>query len=320
MKAGLVKLYDANPEILNLLSQTNFQVSIMIPNEEIATISASQSNADEWVRKYVLPYYPKTKIRFLLVGNEVLSDNSEKGQNIWLHLVPAMRRIHTSLMAHNIKNIKVSTPIAMDAIVTTFPPSSGTFRPGIRETVIVPMLDFLQRTNSFFFIDVYTYFPWSLNPNNISLEFALLGGNFNFTDTSSGLFYTNLLDQMLDSVIFAMSKLGFPSIRLVISETGWPHSGDVGEDAGANAFNAAMYNRNLIKKITAKPPLGTPARPGVFIPTFIFSLYDENLKIGPGIERHWGLLHPNGTPVYEIYLTGKRDSPDSALKNNSMNA
>ena len=107
MKAGLVKLYDADLEILNLLSQTNFQVSIMIPNEEIATISASQSNADEWVRKYVLPYYPKTKIRFLLVGNEVLSDNSEKGQNIWLHLVPAMRRIHTSLMAHNIKNIKL---------------------------------------------------------------------------------------------------------------------------------------------------------------------------------------------------------------------
>lgn len=311
MKTGRVKLYDANPEILNLLSNTKFQVSIMVPNNEISGIASNQSIADEWVSHNVLPYYPQTLIRYLLVGNEVLtkSNSSEESQRMWLDLVPAMRRIKRSLKAQNITNIKVGTPLAMDVLESTFPPSSGTFRSDIRDTIMVPMLEFLHRTKSYFFIDAYTYFPWSSNTSNISLDFALLRGDFNITDPVSGLFYTNLLDQMLDSLIFAMSKLGYPDIQLVISETGWPHSGDVGEP-GATMSNAATYNRNLIKKIRAKPPVGTPARPGVVIPTFIFSLFDENQKGGPGVERHWGLLHPDGSPVYEIDLTGKHPLSD----------
>lgn len=108
---------------------------------------------------------------------------------------------------------------------------------------------------------------------------------------------------MLDSVIFAMSNLGYKDIPLLISETGWPNGGDI-DELGVNVRNAATYNRNLIRKLTTKPPIGTPARPGVSIPTFIFSLYNENRKPGRGSERHWGLVHPNGTTIYEIDLTG----------------
>ena len=105
-----------------------------------------------------------------------------------------------------------------------------------------------------------------------------------------------MLDQMLDSLHFAMEKLGFSKIPLLISKTGWPTAGDL-EQPGANVFNAATYNRNLIQRLTAKPPIGTPARPGIAIPTFLFALFDENQKTGPGIERHWGLLRPDGTPI-----------------------
>lgn len=311
MNAGSVKLYDSNPEILNLLSTTKLQVSIMIPNNEISGIAANQSIADEWVRNNVLPYYPETKIRFLLVGNEVLSYNSEQGHQMWHDLVPAMRSIKRSLKAQNIRGIKIGTPLAMDVLQSTFPPSSGTFRSDIIHTVMAPMLKFLNRTKSFFFIDAYPYFPWSQDPYNISLDFALFRGSFTIRDPASGLIYTNLLDQMLDSLVFAMSKLGYSNIQLVISETGWPNSGDI-EEPGANIFNAATYNRNLINRMTAKPPIGTPARPGVAIPTFIFSLFDENQKTGPGTERHWGLLHPDGTPIYEVDLTGKRPLTDFA--------
>ncbi|MCD9644633.1 hypothetical protein HAX54_033020 [Datura stramonium] len=42
------------------------------------------------------------------------------------------------------------------------------------------------------------------------------------------------------------------------------------------------YNRNVIKKFTAKPsPVGTPAKPGVVVPTLLFALYNENQKPGP---------------------------------------
>ncbi|KAK7400643.1 hypothetical protein VNO78_11873 [Psophocarpus tetragonolobus] len=138
-------------------------------------------------------------IRYLLVGNEVLSYNSEQGHQMWHDLVPAMRSIERSLKAQNIRQIKIGTPLAMDVLQSTFPPSRGTFRSDVIGSVIVPMLKFLDRTKSFFFIDAYPYFPWSQNPYNISLEFALFKGNYNLRDPGSGLVYTNLLDQMLDS-------------------------------------------------------------------------------------------------------------------------
>lgn len=46
----------------------------------------------------------------------------------------------------------------------------------------------------------------------------------------------------------------------------------------------------------------------MIIPTFIFSLYNENLKRGPGTERHWGLLDNGGRPVYGIDLTGEQNN------------
>ncbi|KAJ7957269.1 Glucan endo-1,3-beta-glucosidase-like protein [Quillaja saponaria] len=311
MQAGRVKLYDANPEILKLLADTKLRVSIMIPNHEISNIALNQTAADEWVRNNVLPYFPSTAIRFLLVGNEVLSSQSDQDIVMWHDLVPAMRNVRKSLKDKNITDIKVSTALAMDVLQSTFPPSTGEFRSDIRDTVIQPMLRFLDRTKSFLFIDVYPYFPWSSNPSNISLDFALFKSNSSIIDHGNGLNYTNLLDQMLDSLIFAMGKLGYPDIRLVISETGWPNSGDI-EEPGANILNAATYNRNLIQKMTTKPAIGTPARPGVVIPTFIFSLYNENQKTGQGTERHWGLLNENGTGIYEIDLTGKRSASEYA--------
>ncbi|KAF5201520.1 Glucan endo-1,3-beta-glucosidase protein [Thalictrum thalictroides] len=216
-----------------------------------------------------------------------------------------MYRIKHSLNYYNVKKIKVSTPLAMDVLESSYPPSNGTFRSDISQTVIKPLLSFLNRTKSFFFLDVYPYFPWSSNPTQIQLDYALLRSNITYTDPGSKLTYTNLLDQMLDSVSFAMEKLGYRNVRLLISETGWPTAGDFNQ-IGANIYNAATYNRNLVRKITSKPPIGTPARPGVVIPTFIFSLYNENQKPGPGTERNWGLLHPNGSRVYEVDLKGEQ--------------
>ncbi|CAL1366569.1 unnamed protein product [Linum trigynum] len=314
MQVTSVKLYDPNPEVMRLLAGSKIYVTVMVPNQEIVNINTNHSLAVRWVQDNVLAYYPQTMIRLIMVGNEILSHNaSAEDMQIWNHLVPAMYKIKNILRANNIQNIKVGTPLAMDILQTTSPPSNATFRRDVALTVMPQLLRFLNSTKSYFFIDAYPYFPWSANPTNASLDYALFKSQRNYTDPGSGLVYSNFLDEMLDSVIFAMTKLGYPDIRLFISETGWPHGGDI-DQPGANIYNAAIYNRNLVRRMTAKPPIGTPARPGVVIPTFIFSLYDENQKDGPGTERHWGLLHSDGRPVFDIDLTGSRaDSEYKAL-------
>ena len=80
---------------------------------------------------------------------------------------------------------------------------------------------------------------------DINLDFALFNGNLEQIDRGSGLVYTNLLDEMLDSFIFAMAKLGYTNIRLVISETGWPTAGDI-EQPGTKITTKLKSLRLLI--------------------------------------------------------------------------
>ncbi|KAI3743133.1 hypothetical protein L1987_60836 [Smallanthus sonchifolius] len=304
MNISRVKLYDADHEILNLLSGTDIDVAITVANDEISGIATNQRLADQWVYEHILVHYPITRIRFVLVGHEVFSSiSTPEDMQIARDLVPAIKRIKNTIKQQGIRNIKIGTPLAMDMMQTTFPPSNGSFKPEIRE-LMVPLLKYINGSRSFFFVDIYPYISWSdsqvWNQTAINLDFALLrSGNETYTDPQSGLVYTNLLDQMLDSVVYAMSKLGYNEVMLAIAETGWPHEGEL----GANRENAAEYNNNLIRKMSAVPSVGTPARPGVVIPTFIFSLYDENQKYGPTTERHWGFLNPDGSLVYELNIT-----------------
>ncbi|CAN8269559.1 unnamed protein product [Cochlearia groenlandica] len=302
LNAKSVKLYDANPTILTALNATDITVSVMVPNQLIVNISKSESFSDDWIRSNILSFYPSTKIRYLLVGNEILSSADSDLRSA---LVPAMRKIQRSLKTHGVKKVKVGTTLAIDVLKSSFPPSSGEFRSDISGSVIKPMLRFLNRTKSFLFVDVYPYFAWVQDPTRMDLPYAIFeSNNVTVTDPLTNLTYHNLFDQMIDAFVFAMKRIGYPDLRIWVAETGWPNNGDY-DQIGANIYNAATYNRNLIKKLTSDPPLGTPARPGKILPSFLFALYNENLKTGPGTERHFGLLHPNGKKIYEIELSGK---------------
>jgi Glycosyl hydrolases family 17/X8 domain len=234
-------------------------------------------------------------------------------------VVPAMQNLHQALKFRSIRNIKLGTTLAMDALSASFPPSNGTFRPDVAEPVLRPLLTFLCKTRSYYFVDAYPYFAWAASPTTVSLDYALFRGGPSsyYTDPVSKLVYTNMLDQMLDSVYAAMAKLGFYDVKLAVAETGWPNGGDL-DQIGANVYNAAVYNRNLALRMAAKP--GTPARPRVDMPVFVFSLYNENQKPGPGTERHWGMYYPNMKPVYQVDLSGRRpleSYPPLPLPNNN---
>ncbi|KAF0898164.1 hypothetical protein E2562_001811 [Oryza meyeriana var. granulata] len=216
-----------------------------------------------------------------------------------------MANLRRALCARGLGRVKVGTTLAIDALAASYPPSAGAFRDDIAGDVVRPLLEFLNATGSYYFVDAYPYFAWAANHRSISLDYALFQGaaSTHYVDPGTGLTYTNLFDQMLDAVVAAMARLGYGNVKLAVSETGWPTAGDVYE-LGANIHNTATYNRNFAAR-TAKNP-GTPARQGAKMAVFLFSLYNENHKPGPGTERHWGLYYPNGTRVYEVDLTGRR--------------
>ncbi|MCO5592268.1 hypothetical protein L7F22_046267 [Adiantum nelumboides] len=306
MKVGKVKIYDANPAILKELSNSDIKVSVMLPNDQIIAVGMNKTLAENFILTNISSFYSETKIRTLLVGNEILSASNET----WPYLVPAMINLHEALRKHKLRKVKVSTPLAMNLFEgSLFPPSRASFRTALIEPVLKPMLSFLHSTRSFLFIDVYPFFEWENNAANISLDFALFAPNASTYKDENGLEYENLLDLQLDALVTAMAKVGYPDVKVTISETGWPTKMDL-DERGANVYNAALFNRRLVKKVLARPSAGTPLRKGEVFDTYIFALFNENLKTGPTTERNWGLLYPNGSQVYDIDLTGYKNESE----------
>lgn len=151
--------------------------------------------------------------------------------------------------------------MAIDVLESSFPPSNDAFQSDIADQIVKPILHLLNQTKSFYFLILYTYFPWFKDPKNVNLDYALFESRtMKYVDPISNLTYTNLFDQMVDSVVFAMKILGYPDVRIWITETAWPNGGDV-DQVEANIYDVATYNPNLIKKLISKPAIRTPARP-----------------------------------------------------------
>lgn len=304
MKIGRVKIFNPNAGILAALANSGLEAVVAIPNDQIGGIGTDAAMAEAWTAQNVDAYYPATNIVTILVGNEVFSDASIP----WASLVPAMQNLHNSLSARGWSDkIKVSTAVAADVLSSSYPPSTGTFRADIAVPIILPLLKFLSTTQSYFFVNLYPFLAYTTSAGVISLNYATFATGAT-TVVDGTLTYTNLLDAQLDAVIAGMEKLGVSDVRVAVGETGWPTKADATQ-TGASIQNAASYNRRLVRKILAASGGGTPRRPDLFIPTFIFALFNENTKPGPESERNWGLLYPDLQPVYAIDLTGQ--TPDS---------
>ncbi|XP_061362716.1 glucan endo-1,3-beta-glucosidase-like [Gastrolobium bilobum] len=285
-----VRIFDANPEILHAFANTGIEITINVPNDLIPHMT-NLSFAEQWVKTNVQPFIPATNIIRILIGNEVLSTANKL---LISNLVPAMQTLHTALVAASLDNrIKVSTPHSLGILSNSNPPSSGKFRQGYDTHVLKPMLSFLNDSNAPFMVNPYPFFGCSAN----TLDYALFMPNSGVFDDNTKLHYTNMLDAQLDAVYSALKDLGFEDIEIVIAETGWPSVGDPAQ-VGVDPKSASNYNGNLIRHVTSGA--GTPLMPNRTFDTYIFALFDENLKPGPICERNFGLFWPNMTPVYDI--------------------
>ncbi|KAF6168199.1 hypothetical protein GIB67_011584 [Kingdonia uniflora] len=295
-----IRLYDANNDILLALAHTKIRVVVSIPNNQILAIGSSNTTAASWIDKNVVSFYPDTLITAISVGDEVLTTIPYSAPI----LLPAMESLYNALVASNLHTqIKVSTPHSASIVLDSFPPSQAFFNQSLIQTVL-PLLQFLSRTQSPLMMNLYPYYVFMQNKGVVPLENSLfkpLTPSKEMVDPNTLLHYTNVLDAMIDAAYFSMKNLNITDVVVLVTETGWPSKGDAKEPY-ATIDNADTYNSNLIKHVFDRT--GTPLHPELTSSVFIYELFNEDLKDSPISEANWGLFYGNSTPVYLLHVSG----------------
>ncbi|KAJ0081066.1 hypothetical protein Patl1_10053 [Pistacia atlantica] len=304
VKLTKARIYDTNPQVLTAFANSNVELIVTIENEMLAVVTNPQQ-ALQWVSTHIKPYVPATKITGIAVGNELFTDGDS---SLLQYLVPAIVSIHGALVQLGLdKYMHVSTPSSLAVLEQSFPPSAGSFKSEVAG-VMSQLLQFLSSTKAPFWINAYPYFAYKGDPNRISLDYVLFNPNAGMVDPSTKLHYDNMLYAQVDAVVFAMARLGYNGIEVRVSETGWPSKGDA-DEVGASVQNAAVYNRNLLRRQLANE--GTPLRPNMRLEVYLFALFNEDRKPGPTSERNYGLYQPDGTMAYNVGISALSSSSSS---------
>ncbi|KAK6935849.1 Glycoside hydrolase family 17, partial [Dillenia turbinata] len=283
-----VKIFDANPDILHAFANTGIPVTVTIGNGDIPSLSKLDA-AQSWVSSNILPFHPQTIVKYIAVGNEILATSDK---NLIAHLLPAMKSLNSALKLAGIHTTKVTTPHSLGILSTSEPPSTGRFRHGYDRVIFAPILEFHRQTKSPFMVNPYPYFGF----REQTLNYALFKPNDGVFDKATGMKYTNMFDAQMDAVYSAMKKLGYGDVEIVVGETGWPSLGDPNQPA-VNLDNALSFNGNLVKHVNSGK--GTPLMPNRTFETYVFALFNENLKPTTS-ERNFGLFNADFSPVYDV--------------------
>ncbi|CAN0909886.1 Glucan endo-1,3-beta-glucosidase 7, partial [Linum grandiflorum] len=303
-----VRLYGADPTIIKSLANTGIGIVIGAANGDIPSLAADPNAAGQWVNSNVLAFYPASNIVLVTIGNEVLLSGD---QGLVSQLLPAMQNVQNALNAASIGGkVKVSTVHSMAVLGRSDPPSSGSFDPKFGDTMKA-LLQFQRTVGSPIAVNPYPFFAYQSDPRPETLAFCLFQPNAGRVDSGNGIKYMNMFDAQVDAVRSALNAMGFKDIDILVAETGWPYRGDPNE-VGPSIENARAYNGNLIAHLRSMA--GTPLMPGKSVDTFLFALFDEDLKPGPSSERSFGLFKPDLSMTYDVGLakTSNQQSPPSS--------
>ncbi|XP_006649666.2 glucan endo-1,3-beta-glucosidase 7-like isoform X3 [Oryza brachyantha] len=287
---GKVRLYEPQPDLVAALAGSSISILLGVPNADVPNLASSPAAAASWAAANIPTTVPVSAIS---VGNELLNSGDP---SLAPQLLPAMQNLLAALPAGS--TTKISTVHSMAVLSSSDPPSSGAFHADLAGS-LDPVLDFLHQNGAPFMINPYPYFAYASDTRPETLAFCLFQPNPGRVDAASGLTYTNMFDAQLDAIRAALDAKGYSGVDIVIAETGWPYKGDA-DEAGATVDNAKAYNGNLVAHL--KSQVGTPRTPGKSVDTYIFALYDEDLKGGPESERSFGLYRSDLTANYDIGL------------------
>ncbi|KAJ4836703.1 hypothetical protein Tsubulata_014865 [Turnera subulata] len=291
-----VKLFGSDPDVLQTLMGSGIQVMVGIPNEMLATISSSTAASDLFVRQNVSRYMVKggVDIRYIAVGNEpFLTSYAGQFQSL---VVPALLNLQQSLARANLAAyVKLVVPCNADAYESSLP-SQGAFRPELTQ-IMTQLVSFLNSNGSPFVVNIYPFLSLYGN-SDFPQDYAFFEGTSHAVTDGPNV-YSNAFDGNFDTLVAALTKIGYGQMPIVIGEIGWPTDGA----PGANLTAARVFNQGLIYHILSNK--GTPLRPGVPpMDIYLFSLLDEGAKsVLPGnFERHWGIFSFDGQAKYALNL------------------
>ncbi|EPS65725.1 hypothetical protein M569_09051, partial [Genlisea aurea] len=295
-KIEKVKLFDTDPEVLTALMGSGIETMVGIPNEMLSSLGASSSASDSWISQNVSRFMGKggVDIRYIAVGNEpFLSSYSGQFES---YVMPALINLQQSLSKANLVGIvKLVVPCNADAYLSSVP-SEGAFRPDLTD-LMAQLVTFLNSNASPFVVNIYPFLSLYGNPD-FPQDYAFFEGSSHSIADGPNV-YTNAFDGNYDTLVAALSKLGFPQMPIVVGEVGWPTDGVL----SANLTSARVFNQGLVNHVLSNR--GTPLRPGVPpVDVYIFGLLDEGGKsVLPGnFERHWGVFSFDGQAKYPLNL------------------
>nr|XP_043628206.1 glucan endo-1,3-beta-glucosidase 5-like [Erigeron canadensis] len=290
-----VKLFEAEPWVLNALRNSGIQVMLGIPNDFLAPLASGVTVAENWVATNVSAYVSRgVDIRYVAVGNEpFLKTYKNMFTNATL---PALQNIQAALIKAGLgRQVKVTVPLNADVYDSgSGVPSEGNFRADIHG-LMISIVQFLSDNGAPLTMNIYPFLSLYADPH-FPVDFAFFAGT-NAPVVDGPVSYTNVFDANYDTLVWALEKNGFGSIPIIVGEIGWPTDGD----KNANLEYARKFNQGLISRLNQGQ--GTPKRktpPDVYF----FGLIDEDVKsIEPGnFERHWGLFNYDGTVKYNLDL------------------
>lgn len=295
-KIQKVKLFDADPGALKALEGSGIEVMVGIPNEMLSVLGSSSVASDLWVRQNVSSFVGKggVAIRYVAVGNEpFLSSYAGQFQN---YVMPALLNLQQSLAKANLAGyVKLVVPCNADAYEADLP-SQGAFRPELTQ-IMTQLVSFLNSNGSPFVVNIYPFLSL-YGSTDFPQDYAFFGGTTHAVTDGANV-YTNAFDGNFDTLVAALTKLGYGQMPIVIGEVGWPTDGAL----NANLTAARAFNQGLINHVLSNR--GTPLRPGVPpMDVYLFSLLDEGAKsVLPGnFERHWGIFSFDGQAKYALNL------------------
>ncbi|KAL9347371.1 hypothetical protein Peur_058737 [Populus x canadensis] len=301
-----VRLFGSDPAIIKALANTGIGIVIGTANGDIPGLASDPDFAKSWINTNVLPFYPASNIILITVGNEVMTSND---QNLMNKLLPAMQNVQNALNDASLGGkIKVSTVHSMGVLKQSEPPSSGSFDPSYGD-LMKALLEFNSANGSPFAINPHPYLAYRSDTRPETLAFCLFQPNAGRMDGNTKIKYMNMFDAQVDAVYSALNSMGFKNVEIVVAETGWPFKGD-DNDVGPSIENAKAYNGNLIAHLRSM--VGTPLMPGKSVDTYLYALYDEDLKPGPGSERSPGLFKTDLTMVYDVGLSTSNQTQSPA--------